>query len=77
MLNAGLIRAAEDNELSLARGSKLSVQVIKEFDADQVLKSAVTKHADHDRNFCDIEIYCLMYPDMKIADLAPKKRLYI
>ena len=77
MLNAGLIRAAENNELSLVRGSKLSVQVINEFDANQVLKSALKKHADHDRNFCDIENYCLMYPDMKIADVAPKKRLYI
>ena len=48
------------------------MQVIKEFDDDQVLKSAVKKHADHDRNFCDIENYCLMYPDMKIADVVPE-----
>ena len=32
MINVGLIRAAEDNELSLVRGSKLPVQVKKGFD---------------------------------------------
>ena len=71
MINVGLISAAEDNELSLVRGSKLPVQVRKWFDADQVLKSAVKKHADHDQHFCDIENYCLMYPDMKIGDVVP------
>ena len=71
MINVGLISAAEDNELSLVRGSKLPVQVRKWFDADQVLKSAVKKHADHDQHFCDIENYCLMYPDMKIVDVVP------
>ena len=35
------------------------------------MKSAVKKHADHDQNFCDIENYCLMYPDMKIVDVVP------
>ena len=43
MINVGLIRAAEDNELRLVRGSKLPVQVKKGFGADQVLKSAVKK----------------------------------
>ena len=71
MINVGLIKAAEDNELSLVRGSKLPVQVKKGFYADQVLKSAVKKHADHDQHFCDIENYCLMYPDMKIVDPVP------
>ena len=71
MINVGLIRAAEDNELSLVRGSKLPVQVKKGFYADQVLKSAVKKHADHDQHFCDTEDYCLMYPDMKIVDVVP------
>ena len=71
MINVGLIRAADDNKLNLVRGSKLPVQVKKRFDAEQVLKSAVKKHADQDQNFCDIENYCLMYPDMKIVDVAP------
>ena len=71
MINFGLISTAEDNELSLVGGSKLPVQVRKWFDANQVLKSAVTKHADHDQHFWDIENYCLMYPDMKIVDVVP------
>ena len=74
MINVGLIRAAEDKELSLVRGSKLPVQVEKGFDADQVLKSSVKKHVDHDQHFCDIENYCFMYPDMKIVDVAPGTR---
>ena len=54
------------------------MQVKKGFDAEQVLKSAIKKHADHDQNFCDIESYCLMYPElcilmyMKIADVVPE-----
>ena len=60
MTNVRLIRAAEDNELSLVRGSKLPVQVRKGFDADQALKSAVKKHAYHNQHFCDIENYCLI-----------------
>ena len=71
MINVGLIRAAEDNELRLVRGSKLPVQVKKGFGADQVLKSAVKKHTDDDQHFCDIVNYCLMYPDMKIGDVVP------
>ena len=69
-----MIRAAEDNELSLVGRSKLPVQVQKGFDADQVLKSVVKKHADHSQHFCDIENYCLMYPDMKIVDIVPGKQ---
>ena len=71
MINVGLIRAPEDNELSLVRGCKLPVQVKKGFDADHVLKSNVKKHADQDQYFRDIETYCLMYPDMKIVDVVP------
>ena len=48
MINDGIIRAAEDNELSLVKGSKLPVQVRKGFDAYQVLKSAVKKHEDYE-----------------------------
>ena len=55
MINVGIIRAAEYNELSLVKGSKLPVLVRKGFDADQVLKSAVKKHADCDQHFSDIE----------------------
>ena len=72
MINVRLIRAADDNELNLVRGSKIPVQVKKGFDAEQVLKSAIKKHTDHDQNFCDIESYCLMYPDMKIVDVVPE-----
>ena len=71
MINVGLIRAAEDNELRLVRGSKLPVQVKKGFGADQVFKPAVKKHTDDDQHFCDIVNYCLMYPDMKIGDVVP------
>ena len=71
MINVGIIRAAEYNELSLVKGSKLPVQVRKGFDADQVLKSAVKKHADCDQHFTDIESYCLMYLDIKIVDVVP------
>ena len=53
------------------RGSKLPVQVKKGFHADQVLKWAIKKHANHNQHFCDIENYCLMYPDMKIVDIVP------
>ena len=72
MIIVGLIRAADDNKLNLVRGSKIPVQVKKGFDAEQVLKSAVKEHADHDQNFCDIENHCLMYPDMKIVDVVPE-----
>ena len=34
MINVGLIRAADDNELNLVRGSKIPVQVKKRFDAE-------------------------------------------
>ena len=61
MINVDLIMAVKDSKLSLVRGSKLPAQVKKGFDADQVLKSAAKKHADHDQHFCDIENYCLMY----------------
>ena len=74
MINVVLIRAAEDKELSIVRGSKLPVQVKKGFDADQVLKSNVKKHVDHDQHFCGIENNCFMYPDMKIVDVAPETR---
>ena len=47
------------------------MQVKKRFHADQVLKWAIKKHANHNQNFCDIENYCLMYPDMKIVDNVP------
>ena len=60
MTNVHLIRVAEDNELSLVRRSKLTAQVRKGFDADQVLKSAVKKHDYHNQHFCDIETYCLI-----------------
>ena len=40
MINVGLMRAAEDNKLSLVRGSKPPVQVKKGFEVDQVFKSA-------------------------------------
>ena len=70
MINVGLIRAPEDNELSLVRGSKLPVQVKKGFDTDHVLKSTVQKHAEEDQYFRDIETYCLMYPDMKIVNVV-------
>ena len=70
MQNVDLIRAAEVSELSLVRGSKLPVQVRKGFDADQVLKSAIKKHADHEQYFCNIENYCLMYTDIKIVNVV-------
>ena len=47
MINTGLIRGSEDHELN-HRWNKLPVQVKKGFEADQILKSAVGKHADHD-----------------------------
>ena len=59
MINVGIIRAAEDNELSLVKGSKLPLQVRKRFDVDQVLKSAVKKHADYEQHFRDIQSCCL------------------
>ena len=59
MINVGIIRAAEDNELSLVKGSKLPLQVRKGFDVDQVLKSAVKKHADYEQHFRDIQSCCL------------------
>ena len=71
MINDGILRPAEDNELSLVKGSKLPVQVRKGFDAYQVLKSAVKKHEDYEQHFCDIESYCLMYSDMNIVDVVP------
>ena len=43
MINVGIIRTAEDNELNLVKGSKLPVQVRKGFDANQVLKSVLKK----------------------------------
>ena len=71
MRNVDIIRGTEVSELSLVRGSKLPVQVRKWFDADQVLKSAMKKHAEHDQYFCDIENYCLMYTDIKIVNVVP------
>ena len=68
--NVDLIRAAEVSQLSLVRESKLPVQVRKGFDADQVLKSAIKKHVDHEQYFCNIENYCLMYTDIKIVNVV-------
>ena len=47
------------------------MQVKKGFDADQILKSTVKKHADPDPHFRDIKNCCLMYPDIKIVDIEP------
>ena len=74
IINVGIIRAAEYNELSRVKGSTLPVQVRRGFDADQVLKSTVKKHADYEPHFCDIESCCLVYSNMSIVAVAPGRR---
>jgi len=57
--------------VSIKRGSKLGVKVLKSHGAPEVLRAGVQKHAAHDQFFCAADEYLLIYPDQKVVDFVP------
>ena len=71
IINVGIVRLNEQNELVIVRGSKLPIKLNKTCSAAQVLHEAINKHANHDQFFCALEHYALLYPDQKIVVTIP------
>ena len=71
VINIGLIKSTEKAGAHIIRGSKLSVQVKKDFSSGQVIEAAVQKHSAYDQYFCGLEDYLLLYPDQKVVVSIP------
>ena len=41
------------------------------YTAEEVLKTALNKHADNDQFFCSLEDYVFCYPDQKLVEFIP------
>ena len=65
VINVGLITENEEGNLAIVRGSRVALNVAKDYGVVEVCKAAVKKHADHDQFFCGEEDYILLYPDQK------------
>ena len=71
VINIGLIKSTEKAGAHIIRGSKLPVQVKKDFSSGQVIEAAVQKHSAYDQYFCGLEDYLLLYPDQKVVVSIP------
>ena len=71
LINVGLLESNEEGDIFPKRGSRIPVKVGKQYTADEVLKTALNKHADNDQFFCSLEDYVLCYPDQKLVDFVP------
>ena len=71
LINVGLFESNDEGDIFPERGSRIPVKVGKQYTAEEVLKTALNKHADNDQFFCSLEDYVLCYPDQKLVDFIP------
>ena len=70
-IKVGLILSDDNGELKVKRGSKVSVSVPCDINAENLCKAAVEKHSALDQYFCGLETYLLLYPDQKLVHTLP------
>ena len=71
LINVGLFESNDEGDIFLKRSSRIPVKVWKQYTAEEVLRTALMKHADNDQFFCSMDDYSLCYPDQKLVEFIP------
>ena len=71
LINVELFESNDEGDIFPKRGSRIPVKVGKQYTAEEVLKTALNKHADNDQFFCSLEDYVFCYPDQKLVEFIP------
>lgn len=70
-LNVGRARRDCFGELKVIRGKRLPVRVKETASALELKSLAIDKHSNHDQEFCALESYVMLYPDLKEVTTLP------
>ena len=65
-----MLESNDEGDIFPKRGSRIFVKVGKQYTAEEVLKTALKKHADN-QSFCSLDDYVLCYPDEKVVEFVP------
>ena len=68
MINVGLFESNDKGDIFPKRGSITPVKVGKQHTAEEVLKTALKKHADNDQFFFSLGDYVLCYSDQRLVE---------
>ena len=68
LINLGLFESNDAGDIFLKKGSRMPVKVGKQYTAEEVLKTALKKHADNNQFFWFLDDYILCYPDQKVVE---------
>ena len=71
LINVGLFESNDEGDIFPKRDGRMPVKVGKQYNAEEVLKTALKKHSDNDQRFCSLDDYVLCYPDQKIVEFIP------
>ena len=51
--------------------SRIPIKVGKQYTTEEVLKTALNKHAENDQFFCSLEDFVFFYPNQKVVEFIP------